>query len=53
MTLNATVEELKMGLESFGFSDKNFRQSELIRLKSLNGLIDNGVLDNKLFIKRA
>jgi nucleoside-diphosphate-sugar epimerase len=53
MTLKATVEELKMGLESFGFSDKNFRQSELIRLKSLNGLIDNGVLDNKLFIKRA
>lgn len=51
VSLPNAVEELKRGLQFIGFSDKNFRQSELIRLKSLSRLIENDFLDRNLFIK--
>lgn len=52
ISLEAAVEELKNGLQSIGFNDPNFRQSDLIRLKSLNRLIEHSVLDKDLYIKQ-
>jgi nucleoside-diphosphate-sugar epimerase len=44
-----TIGELKAGLEAIGFSDSNFRESRLIRLKMLNQLKSTGHLDDRLF----
>ena len=51
VSLPQAVEDLKNGLQSFGFNDKNFRQSGLIRLKTIQKLIDRKIADENLFIK--
>ncbi|PZU60526.1 MAG: NAD-dependent epimerase [Sphingobium sp.] len=43
-TLDGTIAELRDNFVKSGFSDANFRQSNFIRLKILNGLCDEGVL---------
>lgn len=48
VTLEAAIEDIKKGLEAFGFSDKNFRQSYLIRLKVIQKLISDSFLNNDL-----
>ena len=51
VSLPEAVEDLKNGLQSFRFNDKNFRQSDLIRLKTIQKLIDGKIADENLFIK--
>lgn len=51
VSLPAAVKDLKNGLESIGFHDKNFRQSDLIRLKTIQKLIDRKLADELLFVK--
>lgn len=46
--LAATVVELKDGLESIGFKEKDFRNSNFMRLKVLDFLIEKGLLNNNL-----
>lgn len=43
-----TIEELKIGLESINFKDKDFHNSQFIRLKVLSDLGAMGLLDGKL-----
>jgi nucleoside-diphosphate-sugar epimerase len=50
VSLPEAVEDLKNGLQSFGFNDKNFRQSDLIRLKTIQKLIDRKIADENLFL---
>jgi nucleoside-diphosphate-sugar epimerase len=52
VSLPDAVEDLKKGLQSIHFCDSNFRQSDLIRLRMIQKLIDNSVIDNNLFIKQ-
>lgn len=49
--LTVAVKDLKEGLEKINFNDANFRNSALIRLKTLQGLIDNRLIDENLYIK--
>lgn len=53
VSLEAAVEDLKNGLESMHFNDADFRQSKLIRLKMIQQLMDDAIIDNNLFIKKA
>jgi nucleoside-diphosphate-sugar epimerase len=46
--LVTTVNELKNGLESMGFSDVNFRNSRFMRLKVLNRLREKNLLTERL-----
>jgi nucleoside-diphosphate-sugar epimerase len=46
--LLTSVKELKQGLESFGFKDSNFRESNLIRLRALKALQDKGLITKNL-----
>jgi nucleoside-diphosphate-sugar epimerase len=46
--LQETVEELRQGLVSMGFQDKNFRESQFIRLKVLNNHVAKGLLNENL-----
>jgi hypothetical protein len=46
--LNTTVEELYAALTAMGFSDANFRESNLMRLKVLAGLQQSGHLNSNL-----
>ena len=48
MTLVKSIEELRDGLEAMDFKDENFRESNLIRLKVLNGLREKGLLTDQL-----
>jgi nucleoside-diphosphate-sugar epimerase len=50
-TLEQTITDLVTGLRSFNFSDKNFRDSGLIRLKVLKELIGAGKIDSQLKLK--
>ena len=50
ISLEAAVEDLQKGLQSIQFSDANFRQSRLIRLKMIQQLMDNTIIDNSLFL---
>lgn len=52
ISLEAAVEDLKNGLESMHFSDANFRHSKLIRLKMIQQLMDDAIIDNNLFLKK-
>jgi nucleoside-diphosphate-sugar epimerase len=52
ISLQDAVEDLKKGLLSINFSDSNFRQSGLIRLKTIQQLQDNSIIDENLFTKR-
>lgn len=46
--LARAIEGLKVGLESMGFADGNFRNSQFMRLKVLTHLRQHGVLDEQL-----
>jgi nucleoside-diphosphate-sugar epimerase len=46
--VNQTIVELKEGLQSFNFTNADFRSSSLMRLNVLNNYLDNNQLDLKL-----
>ncbi len=48
VSLESTIMELKTGLEEINFCDENFRNSKLIRLKMLNHLRKQGLLNEYL-----
>jgi len=48
VSLNATIIELKNGLEAMNFNDDNFRNSRFMRLKVLNHLREHGFLNEYL-----
>jgi hypothetical protein len=48
MDLRKTVQELAEGLRAMNFSDERFRESNLIRLRTLAGLISRGLLNERL-----
>jgi nucleoside-diphosphate-sugar epimerase len=48
--LHAAIADLKAGLSGMHFNDKNFRQSNLIRLQSIQSLVDQALVDENLFI---
>jgi nucleoside-diphosphate-sugar epimerase len=48
VSLEEAVEGLKNGLESINFNDADFRQSNLIRLKTIQKLIDDKIIDSNL-----
>lgn len=48
VSLTNAVEDLKTGLLRIDFNDSNFRQSDLIRLKTIQKLIDNKIIDQNL-----
>ena len=52
-TLTDSIERLKSGLEGMGFADKDFRNSPLIRLKTLDHLISRGLLSPSLLWRHA
>jgi hypothetical protein len=43
-----TIQELKQNLDEMGFSDGNFRNSRLMRLKVLNHLQEKTLIDSQL-----
>jgi nucleoside-diphosphate-sugar epimerase len=47
--LAKAVEGLKQGLESINFNDKNFRNSKLVRLKTIQNLVSTNQLDDELY----
>jgi nucleoside-diphosphate-sugar epimerase len=47
-TLQQTIAELQQGLEAMRFQDENFRDSHFMRLKVLNSLRENRLLDKEL-----
>ncbi|EMS77649.1 NAD-dependent epimerase/dehydratase family protein [Desulfotignum phosphitoxidans] len=51
VTLQQSIEELREGLEQMGFADKNFRESQFMRLKMLDTHIAENVLNEQLFWK--
>ena len=48
VTLSETIRDLRDGLEEMGFSDSNFRNSQLIRLNVLNNYISSNKLTSNL-----
>ena len=52
VNLTEAVDDLKKGLLSIHFNDADFRHSSLIRLKTIQQLIDNSIIDTDLFIKK-
>jgi len=48
VTLAQSIEQLREGLTAMGFSDRNFRQSPLIRLQVLDRLIKSGAVSEAL-----
>ncbi len=46
--LTTTIKEIKEGLESLAFDDKNFRESKFMRLKVLTHLLKKGLLNENL-----
>lgn len=52
--LDESILGLKEGLQAAGFSDARFRESQLVRLKVLSQLREQGLLDESLYwIRRA
>ncbi len=49
--LEGTIADLYRSLQSMKFSDKDFRNSHLIRLKVLDSLLNRGLLDDNLMWK--
>lgn len=47
-TVETTIKELVSGLRSINFNDSDFRNSYLIRLKTLNALLNKEMLDQQL-----
>ncbi|MBL0182768.1 MAG: SDR family oxidoreductase [Chitinophagaceae bacterium] len=52
VSLADAVQDLKNGLLGLGFSDTNFRQSSMIRLKTIEKLITNKIIDQNLAFNR-
>ena len=52
VSLSDAVKDLKEGLEGIHFTDNNFRESLLIRLKIIQTLIDKGIIDQNLAIRK-
>lgn len=52
VSLQDAVKDLKDGLTAIHFTDKDFRQSPLIRLKTIQHLIDSCIIDSNLFVKK-
>jgi nucleoside-diphosphate-sugar epimerase len=50
ISLTDAVEDLKNGLLSMHFNDPDFRQSQLIRLKAIQKLINEKIVDGGLFL---
>lgn len=50
--LRTSIKELKEGLEAIGFNTKNFRNSNYMRLRHLTQLMDNGIIDDTLTLKK-
>jgi nucleoside-diphosphate-sugar epimerase len=50
VNLSNAVEDLKKGLGAIKFNDLNFRQSNLIRLKRIQSLKENSIIDENLFL---
>lgn len=50
--LQTTIKELVDGFTNIHFKDKNFRESDLIRLNVINDLLAKGIVDNKLAVTR-
>jgi len=48
MTLKTAIEDLATRLETMHFSDQDFRNSRLMRLKVLSGHLESGRLDSQL-----
>lgn len=48
MDLTSTIYELKVGLETMGFDEENFRNSKYMRLKVLMLLRETGMLNDSL-----
>lgn len=51
VSLKDAVQDLKNGLQGIGFNDTNFRQSAMIRLKTIEKLIDHKIIDQDLSFK--
>jgi hypothetical protein len=47
--LEESIREIKTGLESVGFADPDFRNSRLIRLKTLSLLKSGGYVNDDLY----
>ncbi len=47
--LTSTVDGLIKGLNSIKFTDKNYRNSKLIRLFIVNQLLENNIINNNLY----
>lgn len=52
VSLEEAVQDLKTGLEGIGFNDPDFRQSSLIRLRTLQRLLDAHILNQNLEYNR-
>ena len=50
--LHTAIDGLKDGLEAIKFNDRDFRNSNFIRLKVLNDLVASRILDSNLFMRR-
>ena len=50
ISLPDAVEDLKNGLLSMHFNDPDFRQSQLIRLKAIQKLMNDKIIDGGLFL---
>ena len=48
--LERTIRDLVKGLEAMEFSDRNFRESDLIRLQVINKLLKEKVIDDELYV---
>ncbi len=53
VSLQNAVEDLKTGLQGIDFNDANFRQSSLIRLKTIQKLIDHNIIDHELALNNT
>ena len=51
VSLQHAVKKKKKGLQGIDFKDANFRQSSLIRLKTIQKLIDHNIIDQELALK--
>jgi nucleoside-diphosphate-sugar epimerase len=52
VSLAEAVKDLKEGLEGIRFADPDFRQSGLVRLKTIQQLLENHIIDENLAIKQ-
>ena len=51
--LKMTVHDLIEGLKSIDFKDEDFRNSKLMRLNIVNQLLENSIIDSKLYINNS